>query len=210
MSDFFLDDSTLDQFDGICYAVDAGGTVRAIGPRNWHRFAAEAEADTLDPARVKDRPLLDFVTGETVRRQLSEVFESLSSGAAQDWIMPFRCDAPNCQRNMRLSIRAMRDDDTVAGFLFQSILLEETRRPPIDLFDFEAVRRHVAADGTLPLVTMCSYCQKVRDDDNTEGDWVEADAYYARGGTAQVQLSHGVCGDCLDVASIAFRRSQAD
>lgn len=43
------------------------------------------------------------------------------------------------------------------------------------------------------MLPMCSYCQKVRDDDNY---WQNVDAYIAS--HSELRFSHGICPDCMD------------
>ena len=84
-----------------------------------------------------------------------------------------------------------------SGFLFQSVILGEAHRPPIDLFDFAGPERLRAQTKDLPIVSMCSYCQKVKDSHHAAGERLEAEEYYA-GGTSKVQINHGICSRCYD------------
>jgi DNA-binding response OmpR family regulator len=57
--------------------------------------------------------------------------------------------------------------------------------------EFDAALGHVRQlSGLLPI---CSYCKKVRDDDNY---WHQVEAYVAR--HSEARFSHGVCPDCLE------------
>ena len=107
---------------------------------------------------------------------------------------------------MRLSVTPIRRGNHCQNLLFQSIVLEEHQRPPIDLFDFKEIEKRHVQDLILPVITMCSYCQKIRRDEVGENNWIEADRYYALGGTSRVRISHGICSACLDLAETkAFR-----
>jgi phosphoserine phosphatase RsbU/P len=53
----------------------------------------------------------------------------------------------------------------------------------------EALSRVKQLQGLLPI---CSYCKKVRDDDNY---WQQVDSYIAKHSDAQV--THGICPDCF-------------
>ena len=199
------DDDILNLFDGICYRLDLEGNILAVGPGNWDRFV-ELTGDTGPQAQqVKQQNIFDFIAGDEVRSELRRVMDELISGDAADWVMPYRCDAPDTKRNMRMSIRPIRKTGTVVGFLFQSVLLDETQRPPLDIFDFSKVEAALEQVRKLPLVSMCSYCQKVKDKHHTGGQWVEAERYYAEGGSADVRLSHGICPDCKKVVWTSFR-----
>ena len=82
------------------------------------------------------------------------------------------------------------------GFLFQSVELDSRQRPAIDLFDISAIDQRARPD--YPLIIMCSWCQRFHYPPVTGKDWLEAEAYYAAGGTSKVRISHGICDDCLE------------
>lgn len=203
-----LDASTLDQLDGICYLTGGDGRIIAVGASNWDEFAFDNEAVELSASAVVGRNLFDFVCGQELQGQLRGVLLRLASGLYDAWIMPYRCDSPAVKRNMRLSIRPVREQDETVGFLFQSVLLNSEDRPRIDLFDFKDRKSYHSESDARPTITMCSYCQRVRADDVDSGTWLEPEAYYARGGSSQVRISHGICDACLAQASnTAFQQA---
>jgi len=67
----------------------------------------------------------------------------------------------------------------------------------------EALARVKQLSGLLP---MCSYCKRVRNDNNY---WSQIEAYLAE--NSDLQLSHGVCGDCFEKQAIdmGFTTEQA-
>lgn len=67
----------------------------------------------------------------------------------------------------------------------------------------EALARVKQLSGLLP---MCSYCKRVRNDNNY---WSQIEAYLAE--NSDLQLSHGVCGDCFERQAIdmGFTNEQA-
>lgn len=66
----------------------------------------------------------------------------------------------------------------------------------------EALSQVKQLQGLLPI---CSYCKKVRDDQNY---WQKVDTYLSD--RIDVQFSHGICPDCLDrVTAEAKERKQA-
>jgi hypothetical protein len=104
----------------------------------------------------------------------------------------YRCDAPDMVRRMRMALRPIINDQRVEAVLYQSIILEQTPRPTMSLFErFE----------TGDLVTLCSYCHDVAwppgaaDKDRT---WIEPEEFYRRGGPAEVVVSHGMCPECYE------------
>jgi hypothetical protein len=145
-----LDDDVLNAFDGICHILDREGNILAVGPDNWSRFAESAGDTALNAQAVKRQNIFDFIAGEPVRKQIRQVMDTLISGKVADWVMPYRCDSPDTRRNMRISIRPIRDEESVTGFLFQSIVLDESQRPPLDIFDFAELEKKIRAAKETP------------------------------------------------------------
>ncbi|MEX2616176.1 MAG: hypothetical protein WD767_08780 [Alphaproteobacteria bacterium] len=191
-----LTDDILGAFDGICYVVDSEGVIRHIGARRWNAFARENGAPELDAGNTVGRNLFDYIQGETVCRKLTDIMAELSRSSGDIWISPFRCDSPGEQRNMRLAVTGIHEGKEVTGYLFQSVLLEADSRPPMDIYDFKAMSALLKIHRNLPILSMCSYCQRVRDDRYTTGEWASAETYYRRGGGAEVAISHGICDSC--------------
>ncbi|WP_405236262.1 hypothetical protein [Lentisalinibacter orientalis] len=202
-----LTDEVLDAFDGICYTVEPDGRIAAIGPGNWNRFAETGGVNSPRAHDIRGRNLFDFVGGDEVGGHYRTILRELRRPEFSEWVMHFRCDGPDCKRGIRLVIRSLREDETVTGYLFQSVVLEESLRPNLDLLDFEAMRRGLEHDRTRPLVTMCSYCQRVKDEVHTGGEWVSAERYYSLGGDSRVRLSHGVCPPCYKTVTESFVRN---
>ena len=51
-----------------------------------------------------------------------------------------------------------------------------------------------------PVVVLCSYCQRVAwpaGFDTSGAEWIAPEEHYARGGTSQAGVSHGVCPPCF-------------
>jgi hypothetical protein len=192
--------SDLEALDGISLATDVGGKIIAVGATNWNSFAVENGAPELLDRSVIGRSLFEFVSGADVQAKLRDVMRQLSVGTQRAWIMPFRCDAPGCRRNMRQSITPIYSTVTCQGFLLQSIELDSSHRPPIDLFDFREVEKRAAESTNLPTVLMCSWCQRIKCEHIAGNDWTEAEDYYAAGGRSRVRISHGICEGCAETA----------
>lgn len=193
-------EALLDAMEGIAYLVDDKGLIQAVGGRRWKSFACENGAEALaEPPAVVRRPILGFVQGDEVRRSYARFLQTLRDGRREAVRFSYRCDAPETRREMRMCISAVRAGDKLTGFLFQSLVLTEESRPPVDLFDPEVIKAEVAAQARLPIVHMCSYCQRVRSDcSDGEQEWVTAEAYYGGGGTSRVRISHGICPECIN------------
>lgn len=199
-----FDSSQLDSIDGICFVTDATGLITAIGAKRWHAFAAANKAPGLSTEAIVGRNLFEFVLGQENELHLRSVLRRLSSGLHDAWVMPFRCDAPDRRRNMRQSVTPFLENGRCHGFLFQSIELSREDRPPIELFDFQAMQARAAQRADMPMVWMCSWCQRVKHPVVTASLWLQADSYYAAGGRSDVQLTHGICEQCRDVVESSF------
>jgi hypothetical protein len=159
------------------YAVDAHDAIVEVGG-DWDSFAA---GNGLRRGSV-GTSLWDVVQGpdvQSVWRILLQRVRAAGSGLA----FPYRCDAPELERPMRMELHPRAD----RGVAFRSTVLEERRRPPFTLLDPRAVRggEHVSA---------CAWCARVR-----VGVWVEPDVAVAmlallEGSTPPV--SHGICDAC--------------
>lgn len=197
----------LDAVEGVSYIVGRDGRLLCCGRKNWSRFAREnGGAGIADPGSVIGRSILDFVSGEDVvaayRGYMSELFD----GALEAVAFEFRCDAPDVRRDLWMTIRPLEVDGRIDALLFQSITVRELSRPPVSIFDFEALHAHVSSRRSLPIVTLCSYCARVATPAEGDGErkWVSAETYYQNGGTSDVRLSHGICGTCRDRYVAAF------
>ncbi|MFY0690432.1 MAG: PAS domain-containing protein [Paracoccaceae bacterium] len=194
------DPSHLEALEGITFLTDRDGVITAIGARNWDAFCNTNGAPDLTANTVIGRSLFDYISGKPVRALFRQALDKLAKAPDASWIMPFRCDAPGRQRNMRQSVTPIFRDGRCTGFFFQSIELTARERPPIELFDFKEMARKAANSPDQPLIKMCSWCQKVRFQPVTGSDWVEAEDYYAAGGPSNVRITHGICEPCAETA----------
>lgn len=200
--------------DGIVYVVDLNGVIRLVGERSWTAFAlANGGDDIADPREIIGANLLSFVSGEQVRECYEQHFADLRDYEnAPRSSFPFRCDAPDARREMRMAISPVVFDGRHRGFLFQSILWHEAPRPPMGLFDFTNLTELKEALGVdSSIIVMCSFCQKVRwpsDNAEHEKEWIDAEEYYSRGGNEQVGISHGMCPPCKATQDACWKSRQ--
>lgn len=193
-------DHLIDGMEGIVYMTAADGTILAIGRRNWNTFARENDGrDLIDGSGVIGHSIFDFISGDDVRDTYGKFFTAIVAGRAKRARLFSRCDSPTVKRELWIAITPIRNGSVVERLLIQSLTVSETVRPPVDLFDFQAMLEKVRQDKALPILGMCSYCQEVRypsgSDDDT-GTWVAAEDYYHLGGDSNVRISHGICPDC--------------
>lgn len=187
----------LDALAGVAYMVDVDNRILGIGRRGWRLFAVESGAlDLAEPEPLIGRDLFDFITGDDVRGAYEYMLGRVRLGEPQI-TLPCRCDAPAVTRDMRMTITPLRRHRAVQAYLFQSITLAEHARPPVRLYEFAG---HDYPD-TVPLLGMCSLCERVcpgpHDCSERTAPWMEAESYYARGGSSQVRISHTVCPTCF-------------
>lgn len=187
----------LDALAGVAYAVDLDGRILCIGRRGWRLFAIENGAlDLADADALVGRNLFDFLAGENVRQAYARMLERIRLGEPQ-LMLPCHCDAPAITREMRMAITPLKRSRTVRAFLFQSITLCEHARPPIRLYEFSGDNY----PESVPLLGMCSLCERVcpgpADCGEVGAPWMEAESYYAHGGSSRVRISHTVCPVCF-------------
>lgn len=184
----------IDALAGVAYATDSEGRIELIGRRGWSLFAADSGApEVADRDLFIGRHLFDFVAGDDVRAAYARLFQRIRQGEPQI-VVPCHCDGPAVVRDMRLSITPLRHGRALRGFLFQSLPVSERTRPPMPLYEFCHVG--LPHPETAPLLGMCSLCERVCLADDGES-WVEAEVYYAKGGTSHVRISHTVCPSCF-------------
>ncbi len=192
--DLALED-LLEALDGIVYAVDREGRIVAHSTGDWSAACEAGGAPELaEPETVLGRPLADFAAGDEVRGVIERQLAAVLAGEGPV-VYHFRCDAPDVRREMRMAISPLRSGGAVHGALFQSVVLREAVRPPLDIYDHKALRERFADRNSIPVVTMCAYCQRLRR--SPDEPFVDAEAYYRAGGTSEVRVSHGICPDCI-------------
>jgi len=191
----------LDALEGVAYAVNPAGVILAVGQPAWRRFAERNKGDAIaEPRNLVGQSLLDLINGDDVRGFYRTCLDKLCKGrAAKPLAVAFRCDAPDVQREMRLAMTSLRFGGPPAGVLFQAITWHESRRPALALYDFAGLREKLSEIASLPTLTMCSFCQRVRypaGSARRSGAWVEAPEYYRLGGNEEVAIAHGICPAC--------------
>lgn len=200
--------SIVDGIDGITYLTKPDGTILMVGRRHWNRFARNnGGAALLDGASVIGHNLFDFISGPTVRAAYERACEMILCRRATRMQLVSRCDSPSVERELLITVTPVFAGEKIDGLLWQSLTISETARPPVDLFDFAALRARLERERNVPILTMCSYCQQVRypiGSSDADGEWISAPEYYRRGGGSRVRISHGLCEHCLERAEEAL------
>lgn len=186
----------LDALDGTAYATDLDGRLVSVGPDSWSSFARENADDRLaDSPPIGDR-LADAISGQTVRAFYQGAHEAALSGERRI-AFAFRCDAPDVERRMKMTISPLRSGNKIIGVLYQSTILSERSRPPLRYLD-AATALEQYKDDAAPLISSCSFCARIDWPAGSNDAWVEPEVYYQRGGQSRVRISHGVCPDCTE------------
>ncbi len=189
---------------GLVFVTERNGTISDVGAMNWNAFAKENGAPELQAESVLGRNLFDFVQGEQVRDHLRKVLDRISENPNWSWVLPYRCDSPERERAMCQSLRPIFSADRCTGFIFHSFEQYSRQRPPIDLYNFKAIEKSARDDPSLPIVNMCSWCQRVQSESIGGDDWMKAEDYYAAGGRTNVQLNHVICEQCQETTFDPF------
>ena len=127
----------LDAIDGVAYVVDRRGIIRAIGTQAWERFATANGSPELTADRVIGTSLFAGMTGIAVRDVCQRLHALVCLRRREMITYEYRCDAPDTERRMRMSIRPVAGRRGVIMALYQSQLLDETPRLPSGLLSMD-------------------------------------------------------------------------
>jgi hypothetical protein len=192
----FSTEALLDAIPGVAYVVDREGVILAFsrGPfmEDVRLPAASGYGHTIGSS------LFSIVQGEQVQRSYRSMHEAACRGQFNTFGFAYRCDAPNVERNMFMSISRIVEGSEAVAVLYQSIIVSELYRAPLPLFRFEALAERAAPSDHV--VTLCSYCQKVAWQVAEAGhaEWIEAVEFYRRGGPTDAAVTHGICETCFE------------
>ncbi len=190
----------LDAMDGIAYIVGQDGRILAIGSASWNSFAAANDAPGLIADAAIGTSLFDQMHGADVRDACRKLHNAVCEKRHRSISYEYRCDAPDTERRMRMSITPVNDACGVGGALYQSQIVTEAQRLPLGLLSMERRASPALSYRRDELVAMCSFCHDLawpvgaEDADQT---WIRIDEYYRRGGSVDVAVSHGICPACV-------------
>ena len=165
----------------VVYRLDPEDRIVEVN-ETWKRFARGNDAAELADG-VLGRSLWDFITDSTTATIYRDLLVRVRDGRTMTF--PFRCDAPALRRWMRMTMRPL----VRRAVLFESEILEEARASA-------ALWARYARRGG-ELVCVCSWCKRVRIDDQ---HWMETDAAVDALalfiGQPPPMLTHGMCPTC--------------
>jgi hypothetical protein len=167
----------------IVYRVDENDLVVFVNAE-WDRFAIENRGAAILARRVLRRSLWDFICDEQTRNVYAEVLRRARAG--ETLAFPFRCDSPECERALAMTVTGIGDGQVV----FRTALVSETPREAPAVLDPEAPRSN-------ELLRICSWCKRAA---VGEG-WLAFDAAIATLCLFErrplPRVAHGICPDCL-------------
>jgi hypothetical protein len=191
----------LDAIDGVAYVVDRRGIIRAIGTQAWERFATANGSPELTADRVIGTSLFAGMTGAAVREVCQRLHALVCQRRRAMITYEYRCDAPNTERRMRMSIRSVAGRGGVIMALYQSQLLDETPRLPSGLLSMDPQALEANAGPGADQLVICSFCRDVAwpiGVPEADASWIRIPDYYRRGGSGDVAVSHGICPGCME------------
>jgi hypothetical protein len=191
----------LDAIDGVAYVVDEPGIIRAIGARAWEHFATANGSPELTADRVIGTSLFAGMIGISVRDVCQRLHTLVCLKRREMITYEYRCDAPDTERRMRMSIRPVVGRRGVIMALYQSQLLDETPRLPSGLLSIDPRAIEAGAGLAANQLVICSFCRDIAwpiGVPEADASWIGIAEYYRRGGSGDVAVSHGICSACVE------------
>lgn len=170
------------------YRLDAEERITFVN-RAWLDFARENWPQGPGEAVVGE--LLWDHLSDPGTRELYQILLAKVRGQARPVRFAFRCDSPGLRRYMEMEMRPLPQ----GAVEMHSRLLREEPRP-----DEPWIAQPASGDN--PLMTMCSWCKKVRIHGPGEDEhrWLEveeaSDLWRDGGPRSMPTISHGACPSC--------------
>lgn len=168
--------------DLLCF-VDFNGHFKRVNPA-WERtlgFTAE---------ELTSRPFIEFVHPEDRERTVAQNALVRAGGNAIAFENRYRCK----DGSYRWLLWNATSDASVSTIY--SVARDVTAKKQADAEREQLVAELTAALAEIrtlrEILPMCSYCRKIRDDDDT---WDTVEGHISR--HTRTRFSHGICPDCL-------------
>lgn len=182
----------------ITYRIDADNYVESInGP--WSDFAEENCAAELSATeQLSGRSIWSFIRGTEIKTLYQQIFDEVRMKQTE-FRMPFRCDSPNFQRNMSLTVSYAGENKLDVS----SNLDQERSQLYVPLLEHNAAL-------TKGYIDCCSVCRRFSDGNDV---WLSA-AELARdtnilAAARLPSIRERVCGDCADTAGVSYLISRS-
>jgi hypothetical protein len=200
-------DKLLNALSGLIYITSRSGELLAFGRRNWDAFACKNSGQDAVSNNLLGRNLFDFIQGEEVRAVYKSSHATLLEDDQARISFEYRCDAPDRERRMLMSVSTVVCDGGETAILYQSQILDERMRVPLPILSAENYKRPYSIENR---VSICSFCAKIAWPLAAGGarqDWISADEYYAEGGSSLVGLNFGICPECFEKSQNMWRQN---
>lgn len=182
---------------GISYILNSELKIIDYTKVPWDSFAQQNDgAKMVNMGNVLGTSILDHIYGEA-KEHYEKLFVSVLQKKKNKVLIPFNCDSAECVRDCLLLISFIQLNTNEPGVLCQSLVLKESMRPKIELFEAQAQKTILGCfkqDEQSKLIYVCSYCKKVKDEISQK--WISAEEYYQKGGIGSFKISHGACEEC--------------
>lgn len=168
----------------LAYVTDGDGVITAVGGA-WSAFARANGAPEL--AHGVGVSIWESMASSDTRQVYRHLLSRARPGAPL--VFDYRCNAPGQRRDMRMRVTAVPG----GGWEFESRALHAA---PLPAAMWRLLRR---AGDALDALRVCSWCNRVRDD---ERGWTEFEEFAVEAGLLlsdrHPSISHGICQDCHD------------
>lgn len=178
----------------VVYRIDATDRLIHCNPA-WDLFAQANQApglmtENLLAEKEGPRSLWDFIDDPQTRHFTHLLLARVRKRKAPVLALPFRCDAPEVRRYMRMDIVPLPD----GAVEYRCCVVSEQKRPaPLPLHHC----RNGEQDGMLRL---CSWCNRV---DAHNDEWLELDVAATRFqlfALAEIpSVTHTICNTCMSL-----------
>lgn len=168
-------EALLEAIDGVAYVVNGEGLILGLSRGPALAAGGSGSLGPWDSGRAIGKDLFSMMRGAEVRESHQTLHRAVCSGDHLGVGFEYRCDAPETERRMRMSLSLIRIDATPVAVLCQSTILSETPKVPLPLFAADLLAARGPASERI--VTLCADCRKVAwpVTQATEGRaWIEA------------------------------------
>lgn len=195
----------LESLYGISYLIDKEGSIIDYSEKSWNEFAISNDCEDISKKEnIIGKNIYDFIADLETKESYRKINKVLFEGKRDNAHFYYRCDAPEYRRDMKMCITPIKIDGEVRYILYQSILLSETMRPPMNIFR----NKNISEIDESSFITICSYCKNIKKSSDSDGKenfkWVTPEEYYQSGGRENVMLSHGICPTCYQNIVLKF------
>ena len=111
--------------------VQPDGTVIAVGRKGWTDFARAPGSSGPTPEAVAGRSLFEMIADPEAKRAFEAIHRRVATLATSALTYEYRCDAPDLERLMKMSVSALISEGRLFGVLYQSTLLSAKERVPL-------------------------------------------------------------------------------